>query len=234
MTYNASIPQPPEIALADALPELQAAERRLRALATAELIGYRIAAYGGFRTASDTTRILAYRNADYRVYVERTKAAGKTPVSIDRFRPIAQYGRSFHDYGAAFDVEITQAPPGKSTAQALDRLGALGAKAGLVWGGLWGNPDRPHFQLPTGLVQVRDRWAALHGSTTTNDDAAGGLAAILAAGVPGVQAIQSAAATATAPIRATAATIRQHPVVSTGVMIALALLTWVVVKRVRE
>src|SRR5690349_7430810 len=56
----------PELALARALPQLVAAEQRLRALAEREGITYNVADFGGLRTQADTTLILQYRDADYK------------------------------------------------------------------------------------------------------------------------------------------------------------------------
>lgn len=228
----------PDVGMAGGLPELLAAERKLRALAAAEGIVYKIAAFGNpIRTDADTTLILGYRDEEYKVYVSRAKAAGKRPVDIGTFRPIQPYGHSFHDYGAAFDTIIVQKPSGMSSSAAVNRLGALGGKAGLVWGGLWSKPDTPHFQLPTGLTQARERWEALHGrgSTTTTPAPTNPLAALLSLGLPGVQSIGSTGGAPT--MRATAAAVVQrHPAatatISVGALVAAALLTWVVVRKV--
>jgi hypothetical protein len=221
-----------DLALVDALPELRDREKKLRALASAEGIGYEIADYGGIRTQADTTRILKYREDDYKVYASKERAAGRTPRPIDEWRPIAPFGSSFHNYGAAFDVRIIKAPQGMTFVTALSRLGVLGGKAGLVWGGLWSDKrnDPPHFQLSTGLTQARERWEAMKKD--------GGAASILGSlTLPGVQVIGRNAPTADTP-HVIAATIQRHPVatatITTGALIAVALLTWVVVKRVTE
>lgn len=226
-----------DLALAGALPELREREKKLRALAAAEGITYEVADFGGLRTLPDTNRILEYRKNDYAVYVSKQKAAGKPVVSMEEFRPIAPFGSSFHNYGAAFDVRITGAPKGMTFDQALTRLGALGAKAGLIWGGLWARPknDRPHFQLSTGLTQAKEMWEQFTSGKTPTKPAATGMASILAASLPGVQVIASRPPTPTPTV---AEVVQRHPLattaVSTGALVAAALLTWVVVRRFTE
>lgn len=233
------------IALAQALPELRARESSLRALAAAEGITYDVAAFGGVRTQADTTRILTYRDNDYAVYVAKARANGKVPVSKDEYRPIAPFGSSFHNYGAAFDAEITGAPKGVTFDAALSRLGALGAKAGLVWGGVWARPktDRPHFQLAYGLAQVRDMWQQhVNGHTPTAPASNAAIAAGLT--IPGVQVIASAMPRAdaagphVASVPGVVGMIQRHPLattaVSTGAVVVAALLAWVIVRRVTE
>jgi len=223
----------PDAALVNALPDLRAHERALRAKATAMGIAYKIAPYGALRTQADTSQILKYRDDDYRLYVQRTRAAGKIPVDIGTFRPIAPFGNSYHNYGAAFDVVVTSAPQGVSAAAALAKLGAVASSVGLRWGGYFAKPDTPHFELPIGLTQARERWNA-HQNPKPNDDG-GSLASILAIGIPGASVIGQSFPMPTA---ATVATIQRHPLatatITTGAVVALALLTWIVVKRATE
>ena len=60
----------------------------------------------------------------------------------------AKAGRSMHNYGFAVDVvEFINGKPDFNTKN-WSKIGRLGKKHGLVWGGDWKNfKDRPHFQL---------------------------------------------------------------------------------------
>lgn len=201
-----------DTALAKTLPELQAAERKLRAYASKEGIVYEIAAFGGFRTEADTARILKYRDDDYAVYVSNMAQQGKTPLPKEQWRRIAPYGRSYHDFGAAFDVQIKSAPTGVSFTTALTKLGALAPLCGLRWGGSFG--DAPHFELAQSLTDVQTKWDAYQ--------QARGLPAVSVTPT-GVSAIIASVLPAKTP--AAAATI------TAGALVAAGLLFWLVYKR---
>lgn len=163
--------------ITDALPELRAAEAALRAKADALGIGYRIADFGGVRTLADTSLILGYRTADYAVAVARNPSLAS--VDINDWRPIAPFGSSFHNYGAAFDVLITSTPAGMTAAQALTRLKSLAPSVGLR---STVPNDPPHFELPITLEEAKARWgkpAPVIDATTAGVSAGVILAAIL-------------------------------------------------------
>lgn len=150
--------------IAGALPELVVAESDLRMRAQALGIGYRIADFGGApRTLADTIKIMSYRAADYAKAVASGEISASTPINV--FRPINAYGTSYHNYGAAFDVLITSAPPGMSFDLALARLKALAPAVGLR-----SNVpnDPPHFELPISLEEAKARWEV--NSPDTNDE----------------------------------------------------------------
>lgn len=141
--------------LAGVLPELVVAHDKLQTLWTAR--GHQpfsIADYGGIRSESDTTRIMKYRDDDYAVYVAECKRKGITPRDKYTWRPIAPFGGSMHNYGAAFDAAVHDG--------SLSELGALAPQAGLRWGGTFvTRKDFPHFELPITVTAARDRWEAL-------------------------------------------------------------------------
>lgn len=140
--------------LAGVLPELRDAEAHLRQLALAKGITYSIADFGGIRSLSDTTRILRYRDNDYAVYVNAMRRANKTPMAKELWRPIAPFGGSMHNFGAAFDVSIITGN--------LSALGALAPQVGLRWGGNFkSRKDYPHFELPISLNEAKAKWEAL-------------------------------------------------------------------------
>ncbi len=223
----------PELALARALPQLVAAEQRLRALAEREGITYNVADFGGLRTQADTTLILQYRDADYKQYLKRVPP-GMRPLSINDYRRIAPYGKSYHNYGAAFDVLITGQPAGMTPAAALGHLGALAPAAGLRWGAAFN--DRPHFELPLPLDTVRRLWADYNKAPlTVADDAANKVDAIIAAGVPGLSLIGQQAASAASTLRASVAKLPAAKATLTlGALVIAGALVWVAVKRLRE
>jgi hypothetical protein len=99
------------------------------------------------------------------VYVRQTKAAGRVPVALNAFRPIAPYGQSYHNYGAAFDVWVLSVPEGKTQAWGLLMLQNAAAAVGLRSGVSFGDP--PHFELPITLADARARWQAATGQVVT-------------------------------------------------------------------
>lgn len=181
----------------DFLPELSAGFNALTsaALADSSRVAFKLADYGGFRTQSDTTEILAYRTQDYQVYAAAEQSAGRTPLPMSTWRPIQPYGSSMHDFGAAFDVEpisiggidIHQTPtragiwrtdPRRAQAlldQATNALDNLASSAGLRSGVSFNDPL--HFELPVSLVSAQAMWGNYQdtgSSTGTGDVTSGG------------------------------------------------------------
>lgn len=147
--------------LANALPELITAERELSRLAAERGIRYAIAPFGAVRSESDTTRILGYRETEYRIYAEKERKAGRTPLPINTWRPIAPFGNSHHNYGAAFDVRPTLWPSDKTFQWAHDQLDAIvqsNRQLGLRIGDYFN--DEPHMELNITLEEARRRWLA--------------------------------------------------------------------------
>lgn len=62
------------------------------------------------------------------------------------------YPQSFHNHGVAFDVvPLSNGKANYGDSNAYKKLGELGKKVGLEWGGDWASfPDKPHFQLTEG------------------------------------------------------------------------------------
>lgn len=149
-------------ALVGVQPALIEAERKLAALAAARGWAYTVNAEegGGFvRTQADTARYMGYRAAEYAQYVAALKKSkpGAVPLSIYAWRPIAAFGSSYHNYGAAFDIT-----PVRGT---FAQIGSLAPAAGLRWGGSAsfvnvGRTDPPHFELPISLLEAKARWLA--------------------------------------------------------------------------
>lgn len=150
------------------LKELTLAIEELRALAFADGIEFDTADFGGVRTQADTTKIMKYRDDDYEVYVKTLKRShpDKTPTAKEIWRPIAPFGSSMHNYGAARDLKITKRPEAMSEAEAYRRLGSHAPECGLRWGGTFSRKvDPPHFELDITLNEARrlhhKAWPAL-------------------------------------------------------------------------
>lgn len=142
-------------------PDLTANMEKLRGLAELDGIFIDVADFGGTRTETDTLKILAYRDAEYAVYLKAfTKAHPKdAPTPMDIWRPIAHFGSSLHNYGCARDVKIIKKPESFSEAECFRRLGAHALQCGLVWGGTFKTRvDPPHFQLRLSLIEAKQRW----------------------------------------------------------------------------
>lgn len=87
-------------------------------------------------------------------------AQGRTaPGSIVSYAPP---GDSFHQYGLAGDVvprAYRNLPDWNPSGPLWPKLGAIGKSLGLVWGGDWKKPDRPHFHLPAApLAELKEYW----------------------------------------------------------------------------
>lgn len=228
------MPTSPDIALARSLPELRTAELQLRELAAKEHISYAISDFGGLRTQSDTTTILRYRDLEYPAYVRQMQAKGKTPLPKDKWRRIAPYGSSYHNYGAAFDVALTSVPQGMTYDQALTHLAILGMSVGLRNGAAFDDPA--HFELAIPLDDAKTRWQRFVSGETTPPPS---VASILSGSIPGVQVmtakVQPIVKPVAATIRKTVAVARRHPLatatISTGALLTAGLLLYVVVRR---
>ncbi len=70
----------------------------------------------------------------------------------------ARPGTSMHNYGLAFDVAILR--NGVLRWDGIpEKLGELGERLGLEWGGRWRKPDENHFQLASiTLAEAHERW----------------------------------------------------------------------------
>lgn len=156
----------------DALPELAQLWDQLVAIAAGEGIGVGIEDWGGFRTVDDTAQILAFKQADYDEYAAAARAAGHEPNPITgpwdngSSRPIAPYGQSFHNYGAARDFAIDAVPAGMSMDDAVSRVQAIGVGLGFRSGASYG--DDRHLELTIPLADAAAAWAAYQGAGATS------------------------------------------------------------------
>lgn len=148
--------------LAGVLPETAAAYAQLDTFARQHGITIGVADFGGVRTLADTTRILGYRTDDYQAALRAGTIRPDT--TLQQFRPIAPFGSSFHNYGAAFDVRIIARPAAMTEYAALRALGLYAPNIGLRWGGNFTNPDTPHFELAIPLSEAKARYTSFASS----------------------------------------------------------------------
>jgi hypothetical protein len=166
---------PMPAALNQALPELQAAWQCLEPIANASGISIdemnTVSDLGVdvsvVRTQADTALILQTRQNDFNAAV----AAGQIPAdtTLQAFRPVAAFGKSFHDYGAAVDIAITARPSAMTVDQAYAVLGQAAPSCGLRWGGTFSNPDPAHFELAMSLAAVEAMWSNYQASGGVDD-----------------------------------------------------------------
>lgn len=168
--------------LTGALPELLFALDELRAKAKAQGIEFTTADFGGLRTQADTALIMKYRDDDWNAAVKADPSLARRTTK-EAWRPIAKWGNSMHNYGAAFDVRITAYPKGKSGLWALNWLADTAPEVDLVAGRDFVNApaDPPHFELRGGLSLAKKRWAEEHkGSTIFSGFTTAGTVSVLA------------------------------------------------------
>jgi D-alanyl-D-alanine carboxypeptidase len=128
------------------LPALVAAYYALQDAAASRRIAFGVADYGGVRDAATTAQLQEWE--------QQAVAAGQSPY------PVAPWGQSKHDVGAAFDARIID---DGGWPDPLAKLGELAPQCGLTWGGTWPKPDTDprHFELEATLAALRPQWAAL-------------------------------------------------------------------------
>lgn len=96
--------------------------------------------------------------AGFNVLITQTRRTAEEQQALydqGRVRPgkvvtKARPGESPHNFGLAFDVAFRVPETGDVTWDGdWDRVGAIGERLGLVWGGRFHSfPDRPHFEWP--------------------------------------------------------------------------------------
>jgi peptidoglycan LD-endopeptidase CwlK len=70
----------------------------------------------------------------------------------------AKGGQSNHNFGIAWDIGVFDSKGNYLPESPLyAKTAELGLAKGLEWGGNWKKPDRPHFQLATGLSAAATR-----------------------------------------------------------------------------
>jgi len=164
----------------DALPQMQQLWDSLVSTLSAQGIAIDVADWGGYRTADDTAAILNIRQAAYDAYVA---GGGTLPITgawnDGASWPIAPYGKSFHDYGAARDVEVLSAPAGMSGLAVTAAIDAAAESVGLRDGASFGDPL--HVELPITLAEAQTEWAAYAGSSSSSSSTVAAFVVIAAA-----------------------------------------------------
>lgn len=184
------------------LKELSDKHTAMEARLLAQNVRFKIAPFGLLRSEGDTARILGYRDADYAKYVAALKKANPNakPQPKEEWRKIAPFGLSYHNYGGAFDVEITSVDgvevyrtptpaalwkSNPNRAATLYEKGMAAARhTGIAVGLARIHDDDPHFQLPYSLVEVKKmsgyKVTALPNLPTPTPVSAVGILAIIA------------------------------------------------------
>lgn len=98
----------------------------------------------------------------YRTAVEQQALYDQGRTKAGPIVTHAPPGYSWHEFRRAYDVAIASfqgdATPKNWYDGPWERVGALGEKCGLEWGGRWKHPDIPHFQHTGGrtLAELRE------------------------------------------------------------------------------
>ncbi len=80
---------------------------------------------------------------------------GRRGIKGEKIVTNAKGGQSFHCWGVAFDICFLVGNKASYTGN-WNKIGVLGEKLGLEWGGRWKSfPDRPHFSY-TGGYKLSD------------------------------------------------------------------------------
>jgi peptidoglycan L-alanyl-D-glutamate endopeptidase CwlK len=98
-----------------------------------------------------------------RTYAEQDALYAKGRTAPGSKVTNARGGYSNHNFGVAFDIGVFDGAKYITDGPEYDRIGAIGKKLGLMWGGDWTSfKDKPHFEYnPKGLTlaQMRERKA---------------------------------------------------------------------------
>lgn len=94
---------------------------------------------------------LYFATLGFRTYVEQTKLYFQGRTLPGQIVTYARAGESAHNFGLAIDFvhssESDSLNPDWNN-PSYDLLGNIAQSHGLVWGGSWNHPDRPHVQWP--------------------------------------------------------------------------------------
>lgn len=91
-----------------------------------------------------------------RSWDDQTKLYNQGRLTEGKIVTNAKAGDSMHNYGLAFDVVPVEGYSSKNWG----KIGEIGKKLGLTWGGDWKFKDMPHFELKTGktLAQLKEMY----------------------------------------------------------------------------
>lgn len=84
----------------------------------------------------------------------RTQAEQDALYAQGRTKPgpvVTWTRRSRHIGGRAIDLTLFSGKNPVWESKHYDTAGKVGEELGLVWGGRWRTPDKPHFELPANL-----------------------------------------------------------------------------------
>lgn len=174
------------------LPELKAAELKLREIADSMNLVYRIPPFGGLRTDAEQAQLVEWRDQAVTRAVEEARRKGQNVETArsQAWYPVADVRRSKHGVGAAFDIQIVRLQTGRDTTNsaphkdaeldaAYRKLADRASAAGLRAGYYFRSSDPFHFELPSTLQALASRWSDFAKSSS------GTVAAIMLIGLLG-------------------------------------------------
>jgi peptidoglycan L-alanyl-D-glutamate endopeptidase CwlK len=88
-----------------------------------------------------------------RTYEEQNTLYEQGRTTTGRIVTNARGGYSNHNFGIAFDIGVFEGGRYIPESPAYKRVGELGKRLGLEWGGDWKFQDEPHFQLRPGWAR---------------------------------------------------------------------------------
>ncbi|MES2460586.1 MAG: M15 family metallopeptidase [Armatimonadota bacterium] len=97
----------------------------------------------------------------HRSYAEQTALYAKGRTAPGPKVTNAKAGQSNHNFALAIDIGLFRGKAYLTESPFYAKIGPIGERAGLDWGGRWKSVDTPHYEYPTGLTmaQKRDRVA---------------------------------------------------------------------------
>lgn len=160
--------------IATALPELRDKESAFRTAMDAMGFTYSLPDYAGVRTEAQQAQLVAWRD---QAVADARAAAVKNGTDPDAAAKAAYYevappNTTYHEFGAAFDIQITT--PDNPTDDDYANAAEIAQGVGLVPGYFFSTPDPFHFQLDYDLATVQQMWTD---HTTTVVATVGGISA---------------------------------------------------------
>lgn len=92
-----------------------------------------------------------------RTYLEQEDIYAQGRSKPGKIVTAARPGYSWHNFGRAFDVCQAAGEPYPDHEPFWEKVGDIGKRCGLDWGGDWKHPDRPHFEHHGGLTLAQAR-----------------------------------------------------------------------------
>lgn len=138
--------------LAQVHPEL--IKRMLRVLASMEGIGHPMKITDGFRSAEDEAKLFAEGRTTIGPNPDPQHPLGRTVTNCDGVHGKSNHQAHADGYGHAVDATfVVNGQPRWNDSDPWDHYGVALKMEGLLWGGDWKHPDKPHAELPDNYTQ---------------------------------------------------------------------------------